>query len=129
MQFSKLIEQASLSGLSFNDFINMHPYEYKAYTNGYIQKRENSINDSLFINHISAAKLAQAVWGSKDYKKTTKNIKLTDSTELACDKSLISVSGLDSNMVQNILKKLDEDRKIEINNQKVINTLKEKGVI
>ena len=67
---------------------------------GYILKRQTIMNDQLRIGHLISGKIAQAVWGSKEYKKPFKDIKL-----------------------------LEEDDTNTSRNKKVFDTLKAKGLI
>lgn len=43
---------------------------------GYILRRQTEINDSLMVNHLTAGKIAEAVWGSRAYSKPFKDVAL-----------------------------------------------------
>ena len=43
---------------------------------GYLMKRENVMNDMTHVGHILAGKISQAVWGSNDFNKPIKEIRL-----------------------------------------------------
>lgn len=73
---------------------------FNSYVDGYILRRQTSMNDKLRIEHLVAGKISEAVWGSKSYKKPFKEIKL-----------------------------LDEDDVNTSRNKRVYNTLKAKGLI
>lgn len=47
---------------------------------GSVYKREQELNDRKDIGHIIAGKIAQAVWGSKDFKKPIDEIILHEET-------------------------------------------------
>lgn len=49
---------------------------------GYIIKRQEYMNDMLKINHLTAGKIAEAVWGSKSFKKEFKEIKLFEDEDI-----------------------------------------------
>lgn len=67
---------------------------------GYIKQREDRLNDSAKVGHVVAGKIAAAVWGDKSYRKPIKEFKL-----------------------------LEEKNTVESRNQRVLATLKLKGVI
>lgn len=67
---------------------------------GYIKQREDYLNDSAKVGHVVAGKIAAAVWGDKSYRKPIKEFKL-----------------------------LEEKNTVESRNQRVLATLKLKGVI
>lgn len=67
---------------------------------GYIKQREDYLNDSAKVGHVVAGKIAAAVWGDKSYKRPIKEFKL-----------------------------LEEKNTVESRNQRVLATLKLKGVI
>lgn len=73
---------------------------FNNFVDGYILRRQTSMNDELRIGHMIAGKIAEAVWGSKNYKRPFKDIKL-----------------------------LDEDDVNTSRNKKVYKTLKAKGLI
>jgi hypothetical protein len=67
---------------------------------GYVLRRQTMMNDQLRIEHLAAGKIAEAVWGSKSFKKPFKDIKL-----------------------------IEEEDTNTSRNKKVFNTLKAKGLI
>ena len=75
-QIDDLIESASMIGISYSDLQDMDYRVYKYYSNGYISKTEDIINNVYGITKPIAAKMAQAVWGSKDFNKDIKEVKL-----------------------------------------------------
>lgn len=67
---------------------------------GYTLRRETAMNDQLKVGHLVAGKISEAVWGSKEFKKPFKEIKL-----------------------------LQEEDDNEARNKKVLQCLRAKGVI
>ena len=67
---------------------------------GYTKRRERQMNDQIQVGHIIAGKISQAVWGDKGFKKPIKEINLTQ-----------------------------KDNTTEERNNKVLKTLKAKGLI
>lgn len=74
--------------------------QFNLYVEGYTLRRQQYINDMLQINHLSAGKIAEAVWGSREFKKPFKEIEL-----------------------------LREDSDADAINKKVYGFLKRKGII
>lgn len=49
---------------------------------GYILRRQTAMNDKLRIEHLVAGKISEAVWGSKNFKKPFKDIKLLEDDDV-----------------------------------------------
>lgn len=97
--YDKIIKTAGEVGITYESLLDMDIRIFNNYVDGYILRRETSINDSLLVQHIAASKIAQAVWGDKRFSQPIKSIKL-----------------LDRGVIEN-------------RNEKVYNTLKAKGLI
>ena len=52
--------------------------EYLDYKFGFMKRKETDYNNMQVLLHSEAGKIAQAVWGSKDYKKPFKKVEWTD---------------------------------------------------
>lgn len=74
---------------------------FNSYVDGFITRREIKMNDEKDVGHVVASKIAQAVWGDKEFRKPIKEFKLTS----------------------------EEDNVAESRNRRVYETLKAKGVI
>lgn len=57
--------------------------KFNGYVEGYISRREISMNDAKNVGHLVAGKIASAVWGSKDFKKPIKEIKIKEEKDTA----------------------------------------------
>lgn len=49
---------------------------FNSCVDGYTLRREVQINDDLHNGHIIAGKIAEAVWGSRDFRRPIKDVKL-----------------------------------------------------
>lgn len=76
--------------------------KFNNYVDGFISRREIKMNDEKDVGHVVASKIAQAVWGDKEFKKPIKEFKLTSD---------------------------DEDNTAESRNRRVYETLRAKGLI
>ena len=90
-----------MMGIDYNMMLDRDIRYYTNCVNGYISRREVEMTDAQTVGHIVAGKIAQAVWGDKEFIKALKPIKLRD----------------------------DPSEKIKSRNEKVMRTLKAKGVI
>lgn len=89
--------------LSYTDFLNMDIRQFNNYIEGFIDRREQGINDNMILIKPAASNIAMAVWGSKKFNRPTKPIKLRGESRLAkLAKALNSLGvtkeGLDSFM-------------------------------
>lgn len=75
-QLDKTIRTASEIGVSYSELLDLDIRKFNMYVEGYILRRQQYMNDTLRINHMTAGKIAEAVWGSKRYKKPFKDIEL-----------------------------------------------------
>lgn len=100
--YDNIIRDSVTIGISYSDLMDMDIKRFNRCVDGYIAKREISMNDTKTVEHIIAGKIAEAVWGDKHFKKPIKEIKL-DRVE-------------------------EEDLK-EKSKRKVMETLKRKGLI
>ena len=75
--------------------------KFNNYVDGFVTRREIKMNDSKDVGHAIAAKIAQAVWGDKQFTKPIKEFKLHS----------------------------EEEDVAESRNRRVYETLKAKGVI
>lgn len=64
-------------GLTLDDFYDCDIRGLNSCVDGFIQRREIAMNDSLLVQHVAAGKIAAAVWGDHSYSKPIKPIKLT----------------------------------------------------
>ena len=71
-QIDDIIENASMIGINYSELQKMDYRTYKYYNNGYISRTENIINNVFSLTKPIAAKMSQAVWGSKDFNKEIK---------------------------------------------------------
>lgn len=51
--------------------------KFNNYVDGFISRREIAMNDEKDVGHVVASKIAQAVWGDKEFKKPIKEFRLT----------------------------------------------------
>ena len=57
--------------------------KFNCMVDGYLLRREESMNDMQLIGHRIAGKIAQAVWGSRDFQKALDEIELVKKEETA----------------------------------------------
>ncbi len=62
--------------------MNMDIRIFNNLVDGYIFNRQTRMNDELRIGHLISGKIAEAVWGSKNFKKPFKDIKLIDEDDV-----------------------------------------------
>jgi hypothetical protein len=75
-QIDDIIENAAMIGISYSELQRMDYRVYTYYNNGYVSRTENIINNIFGLTKPVAAKMSQAVWGSKDFNKDIKEVKL-----------------------------------------------------
>lgn len=73
---------ASIIGIAYNELLDMDIRTFNNYVDGFITRREIRMNDSKDVGHAIAAKIAQAVWGDKQFVKPIKEFKLHENTEV-----------------------------------------------
>ena len=81
-EFDSTLKQASEMGISYTELLDLDIRKFNCFVDGYMKKRETWLNDSLAIGHRVSAKIAQAVWGSKDFKKEIKPFKITEDKDV-----------------------------------------------
>jgi hypothetical protein len=62
--------------ISYTDLLDRDIRFYNNCIYGYLMKRENAMNDMTHVGHLLAGKISQAVWGSSDFNKPIKEIRL-----------------------------------------------------
>ena len=70
---------AGYLNISKTDFDNMDLREFTDYKYGSMLNRQNDFNNEQTLLHSIAGKVAQAVWGDKDFKKQLKSVDWTSS--------------------------------------------------
>lgn len=55
--------------------------EFNQAVEGYIDAREDNLNDNAAVQHRGALKTAQAIYGSRDFKDTIANFELREKSE------------------------------------------------
>lgn len=89
-QLDKTLRVASEVGISYSEMLDLDIRKFNMYVEGYVLRRQQHINDTLMINHLTAGKIAEAVWGSRNYKKPFKTIELLkDSSVEAANREVI----------------------------------------
>jgi len=73
-----IYRNASMMGIQYSELMNMDLRTYIQYSNGYTMRREQTINDSLFVGHVISGKISQAVWGAKEFNDPIEKVCLTD---------------------------------------------------
>ncbi len=68
-------------GINYSDLMNMDIREFNQAVEGYIDAREEKLNDEAAVAHRGALKTAQAVYGSKDFKETIADFELRPKSE------------------------------------------------
>lgn len=67
-------------GVDYNTILDHDLRFYQSLITGFMRKREYSINDSLQAGHIIAEKIAQAVWGDRNFTKLIKPVRIVEPT-------------------------------------------------
>lgn len=73
-----IYKNASMIGIQYNELMNMDLRTYMQYFQGYTLRREQTINDELFIGHVISGKISQAVWGAKEFNDPIEKVCLTE---------------------------------------------------
>lgn len=68
-------------GISYSDFLDLDIRTFNCLCDGFVNRREIYMNDMKTVGHMLAAKISQAVWGSKDFAKPIDEIRLKDSSD------------------------------------------------
>lgn len=76
-----VIRTAHKMGLNYSDLMNMDIREFNQAVEGYVDAREEKLNDSAIVAHRGALKTAQAVYGSKDFKDSIADFELRPKSE------------------------------------------------
>lgn len=74
------IKRAYCIGIHYNELMELDIRTFSLCIDGSVYKREQRLNDMKDIGHIVSAKVAQAVWGSRDFKKPIDDIVLRSET-------------------------------------------------
>lgn len=69
-----------MCGATREQFLKMDYRCYNDMLEGYIDAREQRINDGLNVGHRVARKISEAVWSNKDYNKPIEHIRLRGKT-------------------------------------------------
>ena len=68
-------------GVDYTTILNNDLRFYQALITGFMRKREYTINDSLQVGHSIAEKIAQAVWGDRNFVKPIKPVRIVEPTQ------------------------------------------------
>lgn len=75
-QLDEVYQNCIIIGLDYNTLLDRDFRFYNNAMEGFISKRELQMNDNQSIGHLVSAKIAQAVWGSKNFGKPMQAIRL-----------------------------------------------------
>lgn len=65
-------------GVDYNTILANDLGFYRSLITGFMRRREYTINDSLQVGHIISEKIAQAVWGDKNFIKPIKKVPIVE---------------------------------------------------
>jgi len=63
--------------INYDSLLDKDIRYYNNCIRGWLKKREFIMNDNAHIGHMLAGKIAQAVWGNKDFSKPIDKVRLT----------------------------------------------------
>lgn len=79
-EIDRVREVAGMVGVDYNTILDHDLRFYQSLITGFMRKREYAINDSLQVGHIIAEKIAQAVWGDRNFTKPIKAVQIVEPT-------------------------------------------------
>ena len=62
------VQESCAMGIDYNTLLDRDIRYYNNCVNGFVSKREVYMNDMQQVGHLIAGKIAQAVWGNKEFK-------------------------------------------------------------
>ena len=74
----KVQESCTMMGINYDTLLDRDIRYYNNCVNGFIGKREVYMNDMQSVGHLIAGKIAQAVWGNKEFNKPMEQIHLKE---------------------------------------------------
>ena len=72
-------------GITYSELLDLDIRKFNCLVDGFSKRRETNMNDQLIIGHRIAGKIAQAVWGSKEFRKPIPKFEFAE-TETSEDK-------------------------------------------
>ena len=79
-EIDRVREVAGMVGVDYNTILDHDLRFYQSLITGFMRKREYAINDSLQVGHIIAKKIAQAVWGDRNFTEPIKPVRIIEPT-------------------------------------------------
>lgn len=80
-QYNEILRMLHIAGVSISDMYKLTLNEINEILDAHIDKREESLNDSMYVMHNAASLISMAVWGSKDFPTITPHLRLRPKTE------------------------------------------------
>lgn len=80
-EFDNVIRTARKIGISYSDLMEMDIRKFNQSVEGYIDAREEQLNDSAIIAHREALKIVQGIFGSKNFSDTIADFRLRPKTD------------------------------------------------
>ena len=77
-ELDKVQESCTMMGIDYDTLLDRDIRYYNNCVNGFVSKREVYMNDMQSVGHLIAGKIAQAVWGNKEFSKPMKQIYLKE---------------------------------------------------
>lgn len=80
-ELEDVIRTAHKIGIGYSDLMQMDIREFNQAVEGYIDAREEKLNDEAVVAHRGALKIAQAVYGSRDFRDSIADFELRPKSE------------------------------------------------
>ena len=77
-ELDKIQENCVMIGIDYATLLDRDIRYYTNCVNGFISKREVYMNDAQSVGHLIAGKIAQAVWGNREFSKPMKTVRLRE---------------------------------------------------